>query len=585
MEYQLRTSLLPQEKNYTVVERVFANRGIEPKNISHYLHTTDNDILDPSLITNIKEGAAMLVRHIQQKDKTMVIVDSDADGFTSSAFLLNYLNCLFPSFIKDNVEYALHEEKTHGIILDAITEDTKLVIVPDASSNEYEIHKQLKDRGCDVLCIDHHQAPKVSEYACVINNQLCDYPTKSLSGVGMVYKFCSYLDELLETNYADNFLDLAAVGILADMMSLKDYETKHIINKGLNNVQNPFLKEICDAQAYSISRAGGLCPFAVSFYIAPQINATTRVGTMEEKILLFESMLDFKGYEEIPSTKRGCKGKFETKAAQACRNCTKIKRRQSEVVESSLDIIENIIEEKNLAENKVIAVKLQKEQVVNRSLTGLIANQLMAKYKHPILILLKGEDGTWSGSGRGFDTVGFNNFRDFIEQSGLAEYSQGHPDAFGTSFTEENFKAFIEYSNKVLKDCAFLPYLTVDFIWDSNNFSGKDIIELAKLNCIWGQGLEKPYIMIRDIHVTPDSVNLLSRDKNPTLKITLNNGVSLIKFKSSEEEYQSLLASSDLGSVDINVIGTCKINEWNGIISPQMEIEQYEIVRKVDYFF
>ena len=39
----------------------------------------------------------------------------------------------------------------------------------------------------NVLVIDHHEAEKYSEHACVINNQMCDYPTKSLSGAGVVY--------------------------------------------------------------------------------------------------------------------------------------------------------------------------------------------------------------------------------------------------------------------------------------------------------------------------------------------------------------------------------------------------------------
>lgn len=58
-------------------------------------------------------------------------------------------------------------------------------------------------RGIDVLVIDHHQADKISPNACIINNQLCDYPTKSLSGAGVVYKFCSYLDSILGVNKAD----------------------------------------------------------------------------------------------------------------------------------------------------------------------------------------------------------------------------------------------------------------------------------------------------------------------------------------------------------------------------------------------
>ena len=76
-----------------------------------------------------------------------------------------------------------------------ILEDTCLVIVPDASSNEYDTHKR-REEGIDIIILDHHEADYTSPYAVVVNNQLCDYPNKNLSGVGVVYKFCQYLDNL-----------------------------------------------------------------------------------------------------------------------------------------------------------------------------------------------------------------------------------------------------------------------------------------------------------------------------------------------------------------------------------------------------
>ena len=89
----------------------------------------------------------------------------------------------------------MHTDKQHGIIPNFIPEDVKLVIAPDSSSNNFYEHEFLKTvKGIDTLVIDHHEADKISKYGCIINNQLCDYPTKSLSGVGMVYKFCSYID-------------------------------------------------------------------------------------------------------------------------------------------------------------------------------------------------------------------------------------------------------------------------------------------------------------------------------------------------------------------------------------------------------
>ena len=93
MEYQLIKPLLPQE-NLTAVERVLSNRGIMPENIEHYLNTTDKDIVDPKLVMNVKEGATMLITHISQNDDVLIQIDSDADGYTSSAYLINYLYSL-----------------------------------------------------------------------------------------------------------------------------------------------------------------------------------------------------------------------------------------------------------------------------------------------------------------------------------------------------------------------------------------------------------------------------------------------------------------------------------------------------------
>ena len=447
MEYKL---INPRQEGTSAIEQVLYNRGIQ--NIEHYLNTNDTDILDPSTIANIEEGAKMLVSHIAQNSRVMVQIDSDCDGLTSAAFLLNYLNKLFPAFVQNNISYRPHSGKQHGLILDTIPNDISLVIAPDSSSEDYEVHQQLKEKGIDVLVIDHHEADHVSEYACVINNQLCDYPTKSLSGVGMVYKFCSYLDSLLNVDYANDFLDLVALGLVADMVSLRDLETKHLVSLGLSQIRNPYFKGMTIKNEYSLG--GEITPFGVAFYIAPYVNAVTRSGTMEEKLILFEAMLDYKAYEQIPSTKRGCKGQFESRVEQACRNCANIKNRQTKTRDASLEIIEQIIESENLLENKILSIRLNGAQKTN--LSGLIANQLMSIYQRPVLILspteheVLDENGKvvdvelwWEGSGRGPNVPGLEDCKAFYEASGLVEYGQGHANAFGVGIKDSQYENFI----------------------------------------------------------------------------------------------------------------------------------------------
>ncbi len=590
MEYQLLTPSIPIQSD-SLVERVFANRGINPEDIDHYLNTTREDILNPLLLDNMRIGAQMLVKHLYAGDKIFIQIDADADGYTSSAALINYINMIAPAAAQNNLSYRIHKGKQHGIILDTIPKDVSLVIIPDAGSNQIEEHKALAEKGIDVLVLDHHEVDEISEYACIINNQTCDYPTKTLSGVGVVYKFCQYLDSLLNTDYADDLLDLVAIGMVADMMDLRDFETKELIELGTHHLRNPFIAAFADAQNYSLK--GEVTPFGISFYIAPYINATIRMGALEEKLLLFESMLDFKAYELIESTKRGCKGQLETRVEQACRNCKNIKNRQTRAVDTSLEIVEAIIERDNLLSQPIIIVQL--ENPVDDNLTGLIANQIMGKYMHPVLLVARyievnqftGEITkiAWRGSGRNATYSKLENLREFLSESGLVEYAQGHPSAFGISILDEDMQRLKDYINKELKDFDFSNYYRVDFIWNANcaeQFKN-DIMDIGKLKSIWGQGLPEPQIAIEDVHVRPQNLTLMSPDKKPTLKITLPGDLTLIKFGSSQEEYENLY--SETGCVTLNIVGTCNLNVWNGNMSPQVILEDYEIVSKSAYYF
>lgn len=589
MEYQLKKPLfLPTEdKEYSAVERVFMNRGMSPESVQHYLNVTEQDLLNPELLAHIKDGAKVLMKHIAANDIIFVLIDVDCDGMTSSAALINYLNMLFPAYTQSHVIYYMNEGKVHGINAETVPDNVKLVICPDSSSNNYEDHKILRERGCDVLVLDHHLADHESEDAIIINNQMCDYPNKTLSGVGIVYKFCSYLDSLLGTNYAKDILDLTAVGIIADVMDLRDFETRYIVKQGLSHFRNPFLKELAEHNEYSISRAGGLSPFSVGWYIAPQINAIVRSGTAAERMVVFKSMLEFNSYDQVPSTKRGCKGQYEALVTQAVRTCVNVKNRQSKVQDQAFETIERIIQNKELLNNKIVAVKLDNEHAIDRNLSGLVANKLVAAYNHPVLILSEvdtDEGIKWEGSGRGTNSIDFNDFKGFLDNSELVNWAEGHSNAFGASVSDSNFDSLIEYSNKELESCDFRDVYLVDLIFDFFNFKANDIISIAELNSLWGSGIEKPLIAIENIEVTEDNLTLMSPTKSPTLKIKLPNGVELIKFKASEEEFESLKPTPG-GSTTISIVGSCDLNVWNGNTTGQIKIEEYEVIGSKKYYF
>ena len=578
MKYKL---IAKPNKNYSPMQQILVNRGIDVKDIEHYLKTSDADILNPDLLDNMIEGVKRLISAIKNQEKIFLIVDCDADGFTASAALVNYIYKVFPSAM-DLLSIQLHEGKEHGIeekwLEEIVANEYKLVICPDASSNDYKQHKFLKDNGIDVLVLDHHDAEEVSENAIIINNQLSDYPNKTLSGVGVVYKFCSKIDELMKIKEADTILDLVSLGMIADMMDMRNFETKHLIQKGLTRIENPFFKALVERQAYSIGET--VTPIGVAFYIAPLINATIRVGTQNEKEVMFKAMLNHCAYDMIPSTKRGEKGKTEAIVVQAVRNATNVRNRQKKARDNGFEYVEQIIAANNLDKNKIIVVQVSED--LDKNLTGLIANQLMAKYQKPVLLVRETDEGLLQGSARGYDKSELKDLKSFLLESGFMEYAEGHAAAMGVGIYKDKVNALVDYSNTVLANYDFSACYDVDYEYMSNDFKAQDIIDIGSMKSLWGKGVDEAMVVIKGIKITSNNITLMSANKNPTIKITLQNGTSLIKFGASQSEFESLKSS---GYTEIDVIGTCAINEWQGMITPQILIKDYEVVGKQDYYF
>ena len=585
MNYKLISPI----RTESITEQLFFNRGFNNiEDIRHYLHLTDKDDLGFDGIDNLHKGAQMLIKHLGAGSKIFIQVDPDVDGYTSAAILINYLYRLFPDTVKNNIVYRIQDGKEHGLILDSIAKNVfKLVIAPDSSSNEYEIHKELSDSGIDVLVIDHHNAEKVSEHACVINNQLCDYSNKTLSGAGMVYKFCQYIDKINNTNIAKDFVDLAALGIISDMMDIRNFETRYLINEGMNNILNSFFNEMVTMNSFSLKDK--INPNGISFYITPYINACIRAGTPEEKLVMFEAMLDFKALEQIPSTKRGEKGLFEQRIIQACRICKNAKNRQKTIQDKAVEALETIISDNNLLDNKVLLIQIEDDSLIDKNLTGLVANKLMGRYQRPVLILrktLRDDEICWEGSGRGYTKSGFENFQEFLKLSGYFKYVDGHENAFGRGINDKYINDFITYANEQLKDFDFTPCHNVDFIFSNQEITTAKIKEIANLEDVWGQGMSEPKIALEGIKVKDEDMVLL---KGTTLKFSIKDihgdKIEFIKFGVKEEDFNKLKSNSTNGYTQINLVGSCSINDYMGMNTPQIKLDDYEIKRTFLYDF
>ena len=139
----------------------------------------------------------------------------------------------------------------------------------------------------------------------------------------------------------------------------------------------------------------------------------------------------------------------------------------------------------------------------------------MAKYHRPVLLLSEHE-GNWEGSARGIPNISFDSFKDFINSSNLANWAQGHANAFGVSFTEENLNNFIFYTNESLKECDFSANYKVDFIYNCSDNFGPDILKISEYKSIWGDQFNNPmYEVIFDNYETirNDRLNKIDKKK------------------------------------------------------------------------
>lgn len=581
---------LINERSYdSALVQVLVNRGIKVDDMTHFLNTTDDDINSYLQFgeEKLKKALAALLMAVREEKPCVVIVDSDADGYTSAAIIINYLYDLFPTWVESKLTWFIHEGKEHGLSDFKLKNDKPgLIICPDSSSNDYSQHKELADNGWEVIVLDHHQAEKVSEYAIVINNQLSDYKNKFLSGAGVTWQFCKYMDKMTENNYADEYLDLVALGLTADMMSMQSFETKHLINKGFktHNLKNPFVYGMAKHNRYSLGE-GDITYMGAAFYIAPFVNAMVRSGTKPEKQLLFKSMLKFEAFEEVPSTKRGHKaGDIEITYEQAIRVATNVKRRQTKSQDAGMDLIEYLIEKNNMLDNKVLLFLLD-EGRLDKNIAGLIANKIMAKYNKPVCILMKGtvdNKPVYTGSARGCDKTDIRDFKGICEKCQGVVFAEGHPGAFGLCLEADKTDIFLKDVNTLLEGVNEAVQYNVDLCYYNDDISADDVLSIGSHPELWGKDVDEPLIAIRNLKLTGNMVTVYEKKTN-TVKIHLpSSNLDVMIFKASDEECKKLQTD---GFIELNIVGKCATNEWQGFVKPQVIVEDYEIIDSNKYFF
>lgn len=576
MKYKLiENNINFNDNNYNLIDKILLSRGVS--NPKKYLKTTDADLISYNLLSNIEKASKCLLTHIENNDNICILMDNDLDGVCSASILYQYLKETFPSI---NLQYIMSEGKQHGLSNSVkVPDNVNLLLLPDSGSNDSKQCRALKDKGVDIVVLDHHEKNVQNDYAIIVNPFYSEnYENKSLSGGAVVYKFIKCLDESTWNDNADKYLDLVALSLIADSMDLRTLENRRLIELGLSNVKNKAFLALINKQSYSMNNEVNI--INCMFYISPLCNATIRTGEMEDKKNLFEAFCQID--QEFDYTKNS---KTETVKediyTRVARVATNLRAKQNREIDKGLEIINQDIKKYNRNSNKVLFANCNG---LDSNYVGLVAMKLCNLYSKPCILIHESERSAdyYTGSMRNYNNSPIENFKQFIEETKLFNFVQGHANASGLAIYKNNIKKAIELMNEKLKDVDFDKFYKVDFIMSPEEITLDFVQELDKLKDVWCGTIEEPCILVKGVRVNTNDIELMGKESD-SFKFRLNDDyIQCMAFKrNSDDPILKLKEEEPLGTwIELEAVVKVNMNNFNGILSPQAVVQDYNLVKR-----
>ncbi len=567
------------------LEDILKLKGIQ--DIYSFLNPTLKNTENKYLLENITKARDVYIKHVENSDCIDLIVDCDVDGYTSASLIYQYTKKINPDI---EIRCLIHKGKIHGLseFIDSICEDdSKLVIIPDAGSGDVNECKKLIDIGKNVIILDHHNIRNKDKTipenpAVVVNNQYSLKVTdKAMTGVGIVYKFVQVVDEYYDVNYADDYLDLVAFGMIGDRADVIDLQTRYYVLKGLEQIRNKTNKNklitvLAEAQMYSMNNSVTIN--GIGFYVCPLMNSMIRLGEYEDKCYMFEALCNS---DKMLDRKVRGKGIINmTIQEYTLKACQSSNRKQKKLTEESAAVLSEEISKFGL--DKLPILVCNAKDNVDSNSTGLIANRLADQYQRPCLLMRRKGD-ICKGSGRGSDKCEILNFNQWCKDTGLFNKVEGHPGAFGCEIDFENTNKLFSLLSTMRKIDE--PTYHVYNVYDANQIHDQIIKNVAKWDAIWGNTVSEPIFLIKNIPCNKYNLYLLGSKQNK-IEFTYHNikFVKQTKGSSLASLYKEIISIGD--NFEFDIVGRFSIDYKSGKVA-QVLIEDWMFYKsdKVQGFF
>ena len=550
---------LEQQGLHPLLARLYAARGVKTRSELDY---ELKSLIPPAQLTHADAAAVLLADALEAQARILIVADYDCDGATACAVGIRALRAMAGEG-GAVIDYLVPNRFTYGyglspeIVELAAEQSPDLIVTVDNGIASIEGVAHANELGIAVLITDHHLPAETLPAAdCIVNpNQPgCDFPSKHLAGVGVMFYVMLALraelrsrgwfgETIREPNLA-TLLDLVALGTVADVVRL-DRNNRILVSQGLKRLREGKL----NPGLHALFRAAGRDPaksvsLDLGFMIGPRLNAAGRLADMSlgiEALITDDPARALNIAQQLDALNRERKDIESGMQAQAL---------------SHLDAID-------IGEAPALALF---DPDWHQGVIGILASRIKDRHHRPVFAFARGENGEIKGSGRSIPGLHLRDALDLIAKRhpGLLKRFGGHAMAAGATLLEADFprfrESFVEVANTLLSPADLTRTLETDGSLEAGYVS----IQTARLleEEIWGQGFPPPVFedefLVENQRVLKEK-HLKMRLRKDTLAI------DAIQFNFSASPARRIRVAYRLA-----------INEYNGVESPQLMIEHFE---------
>ena len=464
--------------------KVLVHRGyVSPAEAHKFLNPSLDDLGAPELLPDYEKAVREILAAKESGELIFVHGDYDVDGVTSAAIFdrfLKKIGCQVYTHVPHRTKegYGINMNLVH----EAKERGAKVFLTCDCGIGAHDQVEAALQHGMRVVVTDHHELKETMPNAhAVVNPHRSDnlYPFPALSGAGVVFRLCEGIARELDpgsvSSYRKNYLDLAALGTIADVMPL--VEDNRIIAKfGLERLTESKKRGIVALKEVSEIK-GKVASYDVGFKLGPRLNAA---GRIDDAALALQLLLS----EDDESAQR--------LALELDKHNTDRRAVQEHMIEEAIAMVEAMPSLPN-------ALLIFNENW-HAGVVGIVAGKLKERFNRPAFVgCIEPESGRGKASGRSIPGL---NLAAMIQNYPLIVSGGGHAMAAGIAFDLTNVdtisKAFNQYVGQFMKPDDFIPAVELTADVEDEEITFALLEELEKLQP-FGMANPKPIFYASDV--------------------------------------------------------------------------------------